>query len=424
MHFYLYLSLLLLCISEYGHSQVYVKEGKTRYTFAQTTFGYDMEFSPLTGSSYQRKANHQLEKIHFGSDISPVISITGLHFWGHAEFFTGFSLGNIALNNSRLPYHYKRSGATGAKYFPWAIQEHKIRPYIGMAVATFAYQQNDGVNYKRVDYPLLLGLTYAFKHGLLEIGCNYHYDNQYSYYISTTENIPLTIPALSFTVDYKYFFDFSMSSARMEKSGELERNFDLLKKKKKLSSLSIAAGPAYSFFTGTSSYNREIRPYLDDHQISKIYPDLGIGYYCYPLDATINLSWRFFNSKLSAYGTEQIIKRNSVAIEAFKFFGDYHGFVPFIGGIVSQENIHLRETDQGIEIIDASYTSVTPGIIVGWDIRPTRSDWWSIRTNIRYFPLLQLGLPSGYQIDLQQIELNFLQMVLYPNRIRAYLQKK
>lgn len=423
----MYIKLLIvitIIIPFHINAQEYIDKGKTRYTFAQTTIGYDMEYTSLTGYSYQRDLNGNLNKINIGNNIDPVISITGLHFWGHAEFFTGFSLGNIHLGEKNSPYTYKRSGATGAKIFPWAIKKKTLRPYMGFAISSFAYQQNEGTKYQRVDFPILAGLTYSFKHGLLEIGCNYHYNNQYTYYISKTEKTNLIIPALSFTIDYKYFFDLSISSARMESSGALKEQFEWLKKKKKLSSISIAAGPAYSFFVGESSYNKNQAPYLDDYKISNIYPDLGIGYYNYHIDATINLSWRFFNSTLAAYNTKQTVKRNSIAIEAYKFLGDYHGFVPFIGGIISQEHFNVNESINNNHTLSSSFNFLSPGIIAGWDIRPTRSDWWGVRTNIRYFPLLQLNVNnSGEIIDMQQIELNFLQLILYPNRIQAYLRK-
>ena len=398
-----------------------MKEGKNRYTFAQTTFGYDMEYTLNGGYSTIRNANNELEKVAFDPSLSPVISISGLHFWGHAEFFTGFSVGTISLGNTS-PVNYKRNGSTGFKVFPWAIRDHSIRPYIGAAVSTYHFQQGEGVIYKRADYPLMFGLTYTFKKGLLEIGCNYHYDNERTYYISKNESVPFSIPVLSFNVDYKYYFDLSTTSLKQEKNGELESNFQLLKKHKSLNSFSLALGPAYSFMLGTSTYNEKNRPYLDDHQISRIYPDIGLGYYHYKWNANLNLSWRFFTSKLSAYNVEQSVRRNSLALEAYKFMGDYHGFVPFVGAIVSYERFTFKESDAGNMIYNFTDHFFAPGIIVGWDIRPTKTDWWGVRTNIRYFPNLQFDVAQQGTINMEQIELNFLQMVLYPNRIYTYLK--
>ncbi len=107
------------------------------------------------------------------------------------------------------------------------------------------------------------------------------------------------------------------------------------------------------------------------------------------------------------FDVHQSVKRKSLALEAFKFFGDYHGFVPFIGPILSREFIQVREIESGNTTFDKTYHFWSSGIIVGWDVRPTKVDWWGVRTNIRYFPFLQVDMPANHQIDFQQIEVNF-----------------
>jgi len=277
---------------------------------------------------------------------------------------------------------------------------------------------------KRADGSLLGGFTWSHKKGMLELGCNYHYKNSYRYYISQTENIQVKVPPLSISIDYKYFFDLSLSSLKRQRNGELEKEFKLLRKNKALSSVTLALGPAYSFFSKNSDYNNTNKPFLDDHRVSKVYPDIGIGYYHYKLDATINLSNRFFSSMLNAYGYTQKVKRNSIALEVFKFLGDYHGFVPFIGGVISYEKFRVRETENETETFKRNYGFVSTGIIAGWDIRPTRTDWWGVRTNIRFFPGLKLDMPGGSKLNMQQVELNFLQMVFYTGRIYTTILKK
>lgn len=406
------------------HAQVYRTAGKHRYSFAQTTFGYEMEYTPPTGYSYYRNAQQQLEKIPIGNALSPTVSITGLHFWGRAEFFTSFSLPDINLGRNKNAGRYQRFGATGFKVFVPAVQINKPSPFVGMSLASFAYKQSDGTTMKRADGSLLFGLTYSFRKGLLEIGGSYHYANKQRYFISPNEVVQMRIPALSVSADFKYFFDLSISSWQREKNGELKQEFDLLRKKHALNSLSIGLGPSYSFFTRRSDYNRKTKPFLDDHRVTTLYPDLGIGYYHYKLDATANLSWRAFRSRLSAYGSIQELRRHSFALELYKFLGDYHGFVPFAGGVLSLEQSRVREFEQGRLVLNRSHQYLSPGIIAGWDIRPTRTDWWGVRTNIRWFPFLKLDMPGESTINMQQVELNFLQMILYPNRIIARSQKK
>lgn len=403
---------------------MYRQEGKNRYTFAQTTFGYDLEYTPAVGNSYFRNNQNQLQKIPIGKTFAPAISITGLHFWGHAEFFTTFSLPDIDLVKDATHGEYQRFSSTGFKYFARSVRIGKLSPYIGMSLSSFSFKQADGVQMKRADGSLLGGLAYSFKKGMLEIGCNYHYKNRYGYYISKTEHIPVKVPPFSVSVDYKYFFDLSLSSLNRERSGALQQEYNLLRKRKALSSVTLALGPAYSFFCKTSGYNKTYKPFIDEHRVSTVYPDIGIGYYNYKLDATVNLSSRFFSSTLKAFGYTQQVKRNSLALEAYKFLGDYHGFVPFIGAIASYEKWRVRETENNAETFKRNYEFIAPGIIAGWDIRPTRTDWWGVRTNIRFFPDLTLAMPGNSRMNMQQVELNFLQMILYPGRIYAGSIKK
>jgi hypothetical protein len=411
---------VLLSSSICLYGQVYVTEGKHRYTFAQTTVGYDLEFTPSTGYSFRKNANGANERFSIGGNINPIITITGLHFWGHAEFFTGFSLPNIPISGDKS-YSFRRFAGTGAKIFPLAIKQYGFRPYLGMAIAAFSFQNESGPTYKRVEYPILLGLTYSFKHGLLELGANYYWSPNHQYFITKDERTQLVVPKLSFNIDYKYFFDFSIASKKRDNSGETEKTYEKLKVSKKLNSFFIATGPAYSFLIGESSYNKNIRPYLDDYKITGIFPDLGIGYYHYRFDAAINISYRSYTESLNAFDTRQSVGRKSLAIEVYKFFMDYHGFVPFAGAIASCERLRFHETENNQTIFNNQYSFWTPGIILGWDIRPTRVDWWGVRTNIRYFPLLKLNVDSGQKIDLRQIELNFLQFVFYPNRLTGHL---
>lgn len=407
---------LFLLSSGHAYAQVYKEEGQNRYTFAQTTIGYDVDFTPSTGSSYFYNADGELEKFYFRNKVTPVITITGLHFWGHAEFFTGFSLLNFDFGKASTNYLFSRSAGTGAKYFPWAITSGGFRPYVGLSIAGFKYKQDDGAVFRRVEYPLLLGLTYSFKRGIFELGGMYYYANDYQYYISRDQQVSLNTPPLSVNVDFKYYIDFSMASHRKDLNGENKKILESLTQRKRLSSVFIAAGPAYAFILGNSTYNQKERPYLDDYKITSVFPDFGIGYYNYRMDAALNISSRFYAASLSGHGVRQDVRRTSFGLELYKFFGDYHGFVPFIGPVLSYETLAAKESENNVEVFNSRRSFLTAGIIAGWDIRPTRTDWWGVRTNIRYFPNLSMEVKDGLSLHLEQIELNFLQLILYPNR--------
>jgi hypothetical protein len=411
-------TLLLLVsarISNLAFAQVYRDYGKNRFTFAQTFIGGDLGFTPSHGQSF-RFRNGDLEKVNFGNMVSPFVSVSGLHFWGRAEFFTSFSLPSISLDNDKS-FFFLRSAGTGFKYFIIPVRHNVVSPYIGLSIGSFTYRIDNAAKFTRLEFPLLAGLAYSFKYGFIELGLSYYIKNEYQYFISESIAAPLRTPSLGFNLSYKYFVDLSLSNLKSDKSSNATGSDGDADKIERSNSIFFAFGPAYSFFTSRSSYNKVTRHYLDDYRIVGLFPDLGIGYYHYKMDAAVNLSVRWYTASLEGFGVKQKLKRRSLALETYKFLGDYHGFVPFLGPVLSYEEITLQEKEQGNTIFNHRYTLWQPGIIAGWDIRPKRADWWSVRTNIRYFPFLKLKSQSPYSFSLQQIEVNFLQWVVYPGRL-------
>ena len=122
--------------------------------------------------------------------------------------------------------------------------------------------------------------------------------------------------------------------------------------------------------------------------------------------------------KRNALGFLQEIERKSFNLEAYKFLFDYHGFVPYVGIGVGFENISVSESDQGRSLPTTIYNKLSPNITFGWDIRPSvKGDWWILRTNLRYFPLLSIERQSR-KLSLQHLEFNFIQFVFYPQRLK------
>ncbi|MEO1074606.1 MAG: hypothetical protein AAFX41_01430 [Bacteroidota bacterium] len=57
------------------------------------------------------------------------------------------------------------------------------------------------------------------------------------------------------------------------------------------------------------------------------------------------------------------------------------------------------------------------GLTFGWDIRPNRLQSWILRTNLRWYPTLSLPVADDGDIAFGNVEFNFIQLILYPNRI-------
>ncbi|MEZ4905645.1 MAG: hypothetical protein R2822_29725 [Spirosomataceae bacterium] len=104
-------------------------------------------------------------------------------------------------------------------------------------------------------------------------------------------------------------------------------------------------------------------------------------------------------------------------LETYKFLGDYHGFVPYIGPTLSYENLTFKDTD-GSNIQPFQAQKVALGVIFGWDIRISRAETWLLRTNLRYTPNLHLEA-EGKKVMFDQMEFNFIQFVWFAGRRKA-----
>ena len=120
----------------------------------------------------------------------------------------------------------------------------------------------------------------------------------------------------------------------------------------------------------------------------------------------------------SAYNRALNIDRQSTVLETYKFVGDYHGFVPYVGVGVGMERMDLEEREGDVVVSEGTYVDMPWYLVFGWDIRPSeRGDWWVLRTNLRIPPMLELD-HDDHTWSLQHLEFNFIQLVVYPQRWR------
>jgi hypothetical protein len=153
-------------------------------------------------------------------------------------------------------------------------------------------------------------------------------------------------------------------------------------------------------------------------------PDAGLGYFFGKVNAEVRLSYRRMGGYASAYGLTQAYARRSIALELMKFKGNYHGFIPFLGLGISHEWLKYTEEDEvTANSIRIAKETNAPVVVAGWDIRPTKAEFFILRTNLRYTPLLSLK-SAERKISLDQLEVNFIQLVVFPQRITTYRKYK
>ncbi len=184
--------------------------------------------------------------------------------------------------------------------------------------------------------------------------------------------------------------------------------------------LFLAIGPSSAFPMASSSYLTDHYPFLNDKSFPTIFPDMALGYHFTKSDWITALSYRPMRQLRRAYGIEADIHRHSIIAEAYKFIGDYHGFVPYVGAGISYEKLKFELDDPLASTAPISENKVAPAVVIGWDIRPSvKGDWWILRTNLRYYPTLKIELGDEY-MSLQHLEFNFIQFVFYPQRLKRF----
>jgi hypothetical protein len=349
--------------------------------------------------------------------------IGGTHFWGHADFYIGIPLlsSSIEYNNQKITA--RRGVETVFKYYPLRIEHNKLRPYIGTSLAPFSFEQRNG-NFRysngpllnHTSFPLLGGFTYNSKNHLIELGLAWNYRNKQDYYISSTQIERIKTPPIYATLSYRYMFETTLSAEDNWESGRTKKITDILAEKGRLNGFYVGAGISSAFWLNESSYNETNRPYISKYGIS-IMPDFTLGYYLHKPDLNLAIGYRGYGSSTNTYGAIQQVRRKSVLFEATKYLFDYHGFVPFVGPYFSYENLSFEENFEDSKTYDTKERKLGYGFTFGWDIRPNRIQSWILRTNIRWNPNLFIEVEPNQKVSFDNLEFNFIQLIIYPNRM-------
>lgn len=405
--------LYLFAIPHFMSGQVYLQK-QSQHRFAQLTLGLETQYIPKGGTALlgeQPFPAMYLSKFHIG----------GTHFWGHTEFYVSFPITNFgeAKLEPQNEFFFSPGIETGAKVYPWRIEKNKIRPYLGAAYAIYDFrwsQQEESGDLQSKSYiPLHLGATLQLNNHLLNLGITYSPFLKDDYYYTRTDKANYRINPWSLQFGWKYQLETTLGLEYEESKGNTKSLYDRFMENNSMSAFSLAIGPSSAFIVGfdKDNFNAE-NTFLTKHTGVGIFPEFGLGYYYYPWDMHVNLSYRANSSTHKAFGFTQSISRSALTLEAYKFLFDYHGFVPFIGPSISYGQIQLMESNEQ-EITDLSTIQWNPGITFGWDIRPNNVQHWILRTNLRYTPI-RWNVEENRQLVFDQLEFNFIQLIIYPQR--------
>ncbi|SFC10983.1 hypothetical protein SAMN05421747_104204 [Parapedobacter composti] len=417
-----FLSLItIVVIAQTGYSQIYT-EKQTRHRFAQLNLGLDVQ-SGLGGSTRYFDTQGNIQSLSLGNNYSPRFLIGGTHFWGYADFYIAIPLYRQTVEKENQEVTAIRGVETVFKYYPRRIENHKVRPFIGTSLAPFFFEQKNnnfeypnGPELSHTSFPLLTGITYSSKNHLLELGLAWNYRNRQDYYISKEQVTTVNTPPVYATLSYRYMLETTISAEKDWESGRTKEITDILADKGRLNGFYLGVGISSAFWLTQSGYNKNQRPYIGTYGIS-LMPDFTMGYYLHKPDVNLAAGYRGYGASTDTYGTAQQLARRSFLIEATKSLFDYHGFVPFIGPAISYENLSFYEDFEGTKTYDVKENKIGYGMTLGWDIRPNRIQSWILRTNLRWYPHLFLEVEPNTKMSFNNLEFNFIQLIIYPNRM-------
>lgn len=382
----------------------------------------------LSAFTGKQLMNEQLSSFEHSSTLNPYFTWGAFHFWGHTEFYVTFPLSQIPLHmgNDEHGHQLRHSVATGARIYPWAMKEGKLRPYIGAnwGALEFRQQLKPDENQPLLSKDIMLnydfGVVYNYKKLGFRLGVNYFTDNTWQYPVSKTRFTTIKTPRTSVQVGFLYTYDASKddTKANIDKWNAYPRISKLSYDARKFGDFFIGIGPSLSFSLVKSAYNAAHFSYLQQKHTSSNYFDISLGYHFNKSNLFTALSYRNPSYKTEGFGSKQTIKKTSVALEVCKFLTDYSGFAPYIGLNVAYDKLDYEQNVAGVAKQQIFTNLIEPGITLGWDIVPGKTNEALIlRTNLRWYPFSKFEL-DGKEFNFSQLEYNLIQLVFYPERLK------
>lgn len=272
-------SLLLIICFSFGSVSLYGQADST-YTleyldkstrFAWLTYGADLNY--LTGGSTQQLRNGNLSDTNFDGTLFPRLTIGGIHFWGHADFYVSFALSFLSIQNTPSGISDLRVThpiETGFRLFPLKLQPGRFSPFVGVSLKRLRFSQEsedlsteNGVpNYGKNISPLQFGLVYTTDRWHLSASSYYNFQNEFEYYISPTEVADVVLDPLSFNISFLRYIDSDKSFRTKSAVRQINKNYETLKRNNLLSAWFIGLGPSSALQTRKSPFLKENYAFL------------------------------------------------------------------------------------------------------------------------------------------------------------------
>jgi hypothetical protein len=376
--------------------------------FAQTYVGADVFLAPPLPVAAGTGPD---APVGGGSRVAwiPRLTIGGIHFWGHADFYVSFPFPQTQRLDGRA-WEYSPGIETGGRVYPWRLEDHAVRPFLGFSWNPLSVRLKDspagkGPLVEVHRFPFQLGVEAMFWPVLVQAGLRASLDDTaFNYPTPGGGTWRLSLPPVEGWLGARVAFDTTRPLAPLPEALP------------KTGSLYVAAGPSSNWNLGSGTFIEQHRPALAGTHVG-VMPDFAVGYEYAPWKVDAHVAWRpMWGGGASGYGSTDDTTRQAVAVEVLKIFGNFNGFQPFVGPSLDVSWLTYDGTGAA-GTAHASGTRVTPGLLVGWDIRPRERHWWTLRTSLRFYPpgMLELTEPAtGQTVRFPSVEFNFIQLVFFP----------
>ena len=407
----LFFFITICCLS----SSVYPQ--KSRYRFAESYVGLATEFSPQQ-QTFSQIENGRIIHKDLPNQLHPRILIGGTHFWGHADFYLSIPLASFPLSGNK-DATYSNNVITGFRFYPFKLKSQSLRPFTGLGFNRMSLQLANGPTYGNWQTFTEAGLSYRTKqHFILGVSAHYFPNTTFQTAIDREQFSETKLNNYTFSLSIKKVMDFSRSYESENNQRFFAKPKEELKQENKLNTYSVGLGWS-AYIPLERSEHASRKPFFNDEIEGNVGLDMALGYYFHQTDAAIRLSYRRHKQEETAFDYSYSLNKQSLALEAFKFLFDFHGFVPFVGPFAARDYYHLNEKDVQRTVSDHKEESWGYGLVFGWDIRLSETDFFILRTNLRYNPKVDLK-QNGLTYTSNAIEFNFIQLVFYPERWKAY----
>ncbi len=413
-----FILLILVFVNSNASAQVYMNQ-KTQHRFAQSYLGINLQVQPGSGSFIWNGQSHQFPVV-----TAPRINIGGMHFWGKVDFNMNFPVARFT-DPQILPQteiYFNSGGDLSMRYYPWRLEYGKIQPYFGYSANEMTLGFDDEQLGFRYDFFItssaLGGLSFAQKDWKFHAEFMWMLNNERDFYSNRFDEHTFKLPNGYLSFGFVKFFEGTLKNEEDLVSGNMQRWEQQLRKENKLNSFSLSFAPSGAYALLAPSYpGDELRQSLPRHKATMVW-EYAAGYLFHDAGIHLGLTFRDYTFDTESFEFEHLMRRGSLSIEMLKFVGDYQGFVPFIGPTISFERWAVGEFLENEQVGDVMRTRmISPGIIFGWDILASPLETWVLRTNLRYYPFQKIKDANGTNIRIDQFEFNFIQLVLYPNRM-------